>query len=47
LEAHTSDNLVICSAQLIFQEVALGKRKIRRNTKKCFTEMDEDSDFKN
>jgi hypothetical protein len=36
LEAHTSDNLVVSSARLIFQEVALENRKIRRNAKKCF-----------
>jgi hypothetical protein len=32
LETHTSDNLVVSSARLIFQEkVTLEKRKIRRN----------------
>jgi hypothetical protein len=48
LEAHTSDNLAVSGARLILQEeVALENRKIRRNAKKCFIEMDEDGDLKN
>jgi hypothetical protein len=36
LETHTSGNLAVSSARLIFQEkVILKKRKIRRNAKKC------------
>jgi hypothetical protein len=36
LETHTSGNLAVSGARLIFQEkVILKKRKIRRNAKKC------------
>jgi hypothetical protein len=48
LETHTSDNLAASSVRLIFQEkVTLEKRKIRRDAKKCFAKMDEDSDLEN
>jgi hypothetical protein len=48
LETYTSNNLAVSGAQLIFQEeVALEKRKIRRNAKKCLAEVDEDGDLKN
>jgi predicted house-cleaning NTP pyrophosphatase (Maf/HAM1 superfamily) len=47
-ETHTSENLVVSSAQLIFQEeVTLEKRKIKRNAKKCLAKMDEDDDLEN
>jgi hypothetical protein len=48
LETHTNDNLVVSGARLIFQEkVTLEKRKIRRNAKKCLTEMDKDHNLEN
>jgi hypothetical protein len=47
LETHTSDNLAVSSTRLIFQEVALEKRKIKRNAKKCLTKMDEDGKLEN
>jgi hypothetical protein len=48
LETHTSDNLAVSDARLIFQEeVTLKKRKIMRNAKKCLTKMDEDGDLEN
>jgi hypothetical protein len=48
LETHTSDNLAVGGARLIFQEkVTLKKRKIRRNAKKCLKEMDKDNDLEN
>jgi hypothetical protein len=48
LETHAPNNLTISGTRLVFQEkVILQQRKIRRNAKKCFTEMDEDGDLKN
>jgi hypothetical protein len=48
LETHTSNNLAVSGARLIFQEkVTLKKRNIRRNSKKCLIEMDEDGDLEN
>jgi hypothetical protein len=48
LETHTSDNLAISGAQLVFQEkVILEQREIGWNGKKCFTEMDEDGALRN
>jgi hypothetical protein len=48
LKTHTSVNLAISGAPLIFQEkVILEQRKIRRNTKKCLTKMDTDCDLEN
>jgi hypothetical protein len=48
LETHTSDNLAVSSTRLIFQEeVALEKRKIKRNAKKCLAKMDEDGKLEN
>jgi hypothetical protein len=48
LETHSSDNLAVSDAQLVFQEkVILEQRKIRRNTKKCLTKMDEDGNLEN
>jgi hypothetical protein len=48
LETHALDNLSVSGTRLVFQEkVILEQRKIRRNAKKCFIEMDEDGDLKN
>jgi hypothetical protein len=47
LETHTTDNLEVSGAQLIFQEVIFEQRKVRGNAKKCITNMDKDDDLKN
>jgi hypothetical protein len=48
LETHAPDNLAVIGTRLVFQEkIILEQRKIKWNAKKCFTEMDEDSDLKN
>jgi hypothetical protein len=45
---HTPDNFAFSGTQLILQEkVVFEQREIKRNAKKCFTEMDEDDDLKN
>jgi hypothetical protein len=46
LETHTSDNLAVSDAQLVFQEeVIFEQRKIRGNAKKCLIKMDKDGDL--
>jgi hypothetical protein len=48
LETHALDKLAACGTRLVFQEkVILEQRKIKRNAKKCFVEMDEDGNLKN
>jgi hypothetical protein len=48
LETHTSDNLAVSGAWLVFQEkIIFEQREIRQNAEKCLTEMDEDDDLKN
>jgi hypothetical protein len=48
LETPTLDNLAVSDTQLVFQEkVFLEQRKVRRNAKKCFAEMDKDDDLEN
>jgi hypothetical protein len=48
LETHAPNNLTVSGTQLVFQEkVILEQRKVRRNSKECFTKMDEDDDLKN
>jgi hypothetical protein len=48
LKTHTPDDLTVSGTQLIFQEkVILEQGKIRRDSKKSFTKMDEDDDLKN
>jgi hypothetical protein len=47
LETHTFDNHVVSDTRLIFQEVTLEKRKIRRSAKKCLTKMDGDGNLEN
>jgi hypothetical protein len=48
LETYTPNHLLVGGAQLVFQEkIVLEQGKIGGNSKKCFTEMDEDGDLKN
>jgi hypothetical protein len=48
LETHTSDNLAVSSAQLVFQEkVIFEQMKIRWNDNKCLAKMDEDGNLEN
>jgi hypothetical protein len=48
LETHTSDNLAVSSARLVFQEkVIFEQMKIRWNDNKCLAKMDEDGDLEN
>jgi hypothetical protein len=48
LETHTSDNLAVSGAWLVFEEkIIFEQGEIRRNAEKCLTEMDEDDDLKN
>jgi hypothetical protein len=47
LKTYTPNNLSVSGAQLVFQEkIVLEQGKIGGNSKKCFTEMDEDGDLK-
>jgi hypothetical protein len=48
LETHALDNLAVSGTRLLFQEkIILEQRKIRRNAKKSFVEMDKEVDLKN
>jgi hypothetical protein len=48
LETHAPNNLTDSGTWLVFQEkVILEQRKIRRNSRECYTKMDEDDDLKN
>jgi hypothetical protein len=48
LETPALNNLAVSDTQLVFQEkVFLEQRKIRRNAKKCFAEMDKVDDLEN
>jgi hypothetical protein len=48
LETYTPNHLLVGCTWLVFQEkIVLEQGKIGGNSKKCFTEMDEDADLKN
>jgi hypothetical protein len=48
LKTYNPNNLSVSGARLVLQEkIVLRQGKIRRNSKECFTEMDEDGNLKN
>jgi hypothetical protein len=48
LKTYTPNNLSVSDTWLVFQEkIILEQGKIRGNSNECFTEIDEDGDFKN